>query len=199
MREIHFVWLAVAALFCWGDGLKADVTLENFHKVATDVYRSARSDEHGLQSFVRKFRDKNPDKKIVVISLENGASDPRVQRAVDRERALAGELGIRFKNYPMGYGDQDLGYLNHILDKIEQYKREGRAVLIHCYEGKDRTGLIVALYRSLRRGEDPEWVYRDMLKNGFHAQGLKSFRRTYEKALAQNGKPLSACLRMLLE
>jgi len=43
-----------------------------------------------------------------------------------------------------------------------------RPFLVHCREGVDRTGLVVAAYRTWVQGWSVEAAYREMLDEGFH-------------------------------
>ena len=55
--------------------------------------------------------------------------------------------------------------IKEILDAIDCAPKP---VLIHCFHGEDRTGLIVALWR-IRHGATIADAYDDMMKRGFHA------------------------------
>lgn len=57
-----------------------------------------------------------------------------------------------------------------VLWQIEQHQRDG-AVLVHCYHGADRTGLISAMYRVVYQNWDLNEAKREMMQGpyGFHS------------------------------
>lgn len=57
-----------------------------------------------------------------------------------------------------------------VLWQIEQHQRNG-AVLVHCYHGADRTGLISAMYRVVYQNWDLHEAKREMMQGpyGFHS------------------------------
>lgn len=55
-----------------------------------------------------------------------------------------------------GDAKQCLQALPRILDFIDRQAASGRAVLVHCRSGKDRTGLALAAYLCAREGYSPE-------------------------------------------
>ncbi|MDO5073953.1 MAG: tyrosine-protein phosphatase [Neisseria animaloris] len=65
-----------------------------------------------------------------------------------------------------------------VLWQIEQAQQNG-AVLVHCYHGADRTGLISAMYRILYQGWPAEEARREMIEGpyGFHSvwRNIKGF------------------------
>lgn len=58
----------------------------------------------------------------------------------------------------------------HILWQIKQHQKNG-AVLIHCYHGADRTGLISAMYRVIYQNWSLDEAKREMIEGpyGFHS------------------------------
>lgn len=58
----------------------------------------------------------------------------------------------------------------NVLWQIEQHQKNG-AVLIHCYHGADRTGLISAMYRIIYQHWTLEEAKREMIEGpyGFHS------------------------------
>ena len=66
----------------------------------------------------------------------------------------------------------------HILWQIKQYQKNG-AVLIHCYHGADRTGLISAMYRVIYQNWSLDEAKREMTEGpyGFHSiwKNLENF------------------------
>jgi protein tyrosine phosphatase (PTP) superfamily phosphohydrolase (DUF442 family) len=78
-------------------------------------------------------------------------------KGMERERALARELGIGFVNLPMpgdGFGEE--AQFRKVLELVDDPER--RPVLVHCARGTCRTGSAVALYRFERDG----WTIQDV-------------------------------------
>jgi protein tyrosine/serine phosphatase len=76
---------------------------------------------------------------------------------VSAEEADAQRLGMRFLHFPFsGLSQPDGALLDRIVQAIDP---SGGAVYVHCKEGRDRTSLIIALYRVLRQGwaADTAW------------------------------------------
>ncbi len=62
--------------------------------------------------------------------------------------------------------------VDHVLNLIHT---SHNPVLVHCLKGKDRTGLIIALYRYFYQDWSRDMAYKEMLDNGFNTKliGLK--------------------------
>jgi hypothetical protein len=61
---------------------------------------------------------------------------------------------------------------------VEEQRAQGRAVLVHCTSGKDRTGLFGAYYLMKRLGLDPEAAFartRELRPIAFSAWGWSEF------------------------
>lgn len=64
--------------------------------------------------------------------------------------------GIRIINIPLLTWDIETEEMAQVLYTIEQSEKYGN-VLVHCYHGKDRTGLTIGLYRILNQN----WAIAD--------------------------------------
>jgi protein tyrosine/serine phosphatase len=79
-----------------------------------------------------------------VIDLRRGSTK--------EEEAVARRLGMRFLRFPFyGIFGADRQFLARVVEAI----RDGGRVYVHCEVGRDRTSLVVALYRVLVEGWDP--------------------------------------------
>lgn len=105
----------------------------NFHIVDNNLWRSSQPNSesikrmklHGLKSIINLRGDEQTD---------------------IWEKKLSDSLGIKYFSKPMdATKEQDLNYLKEILSLIED--ENNQPVLIHCLGGKDRTGLIVGMYK----------------------------------------------------
>ena len=106
----------------------------NFHVVAPGIMRSSQPSEAGL----KLLKDYCGIKTILNLRDD--------QEKVEWERQIAEKLGIDFINIPMNGGQKQGAEkieqcLNIMRDKARQ------PVLVHCWGGKDRTGMICAAYR----------------------------------------------------
>lgn len=79
----------------------------------------------------------------------------------------------------------------NVLWEIEQNQKHG-AVLVHCYHGADRTGLISAMYRVVYQDWSLDEAKREMLQGGY---GFHSIWKNIENFFTeQNVKEIKAHL-----
>ncbi len=71
------------------------------------------------------------------------------------------------------------------MSEIVEILQDARSypLMVHCRFGKDRTGLVVALYRVLIEGVSPEIAYQEMLTNGFHRHAQLGLKCAFFEAL----------------
>ena len=133
-------------LFCFVGGLAITAPLPsvaaevaglagvaNFHQVNQNLYRGAQPSEKGLKSLA--------DLGVkTIIDLRHG-----IDRA-DMEERAAERLGLHYINVPMegltAPTDKQIADLLGVLNATDQ-----GPVFVHCREGKDRTGMVIACYR----------------------------------------------------
>ncbi len=105
----------------------------NFHQVDQNLYRGAQPTVDGLRNLA------NLGVKTI-IDLRHGR-----ERADNEERA-AEALGLRYISVPMkgleAPTTQQIESLLSVLNAADQ-----GPVFVHCREGKDRTGTVIACYR----------------------------------------------------
>ena len=140
--------------------------ITNEHRVEDQITRSGRPALDELRGFK------------TIIDIETPG------KAVSDEKKQAARLGIKFIASPLSV---DYAPTNaQIYALISQMKnKDNQPLLIHCFHGEDRTGLVVGLYRVFVSGWTPEQAYQEMLDNGFHPKfvSLKNyfFKRTKGK------------------
>lgn len=86
----------------------------------------------------------------LIVNMNRWRLDKPEQAA---EEAVADELAIEKQRYPMlgdGTGDPEQYVL--ALVRLEQAVDDGERVLVHCTAGSQRTGAVIALYRTLLQG-----------------------------------------------
>src|SRR5262249_50190175 len=99
-------------------------------------------------------------------------------RSIKAEADHAKSLGMHYFHIPMGHcapkSADIIKFLDVVLDP--QYQ----PVFVHCRQGADRTGTLVALYRMLLQDWSFGDVYREMREHGFKPwlMGMKHFLNT---------------------
>lgn len=129
------------------------VDIPQFVKVDERLYRGGRPNRAGFHT----LRDEGVK---TVISLQ-GHSPAR-----DEEERFVETLGMDFVTIPMSVyeapADEDiLLFIETVLDPQKQ------PVFVHCHSGRDRTGVLVAVYRVLVYGWGPKEAYEEAKKYGF--------------------------------
>ena len=108
--------------------------LSNFHIVAPGIMRSAQPSHEAIEILQRDYGLKT------ILNLRSTEGE------ITKERKHAEKLGITFISIPMrGEQKQSIEKIERCLDIISNQDRQ--PVLVHCYAGKDRAGLVIAAYR----------------------------------------------------
>ncbi len=90
-------------------------------------------------------------------------------RDTEAEKAMAASLGITYINIPMdGFKTPPAADIAKILSVLQDSAR--RPLFIHCHMGRDRTGLISALYRVKAQGWSPEKALAEWESLGFEKE-----------------------------
>lgn len=126
--------------------------LGHFFKVDEDLYRGAQPTEKGIKKL----------SELGVTTIVNLRAQTRSERAHQQE--LAETYGMRFVSLPMRmYFRPKADQIAEFLQTLEQ---SDGAVFIHCHQGEDRTGSMVAVYRVVEQGWSPENAYDEALELG---------------------------------
>jgi protein tyrosine phosphatase (PTP) superfamily phosphohydrolase (DUF442 family) len=146
---------------------EAPIGVERYVQVDPGLARGSKPNEYGVASLAgRGFR--------TVVSLRHD----------DTERARVEAAGMRYVEIPMKIGPfgaalptdaQVRTFLDAVTDSAS------RPVYVHCHHGRDRTGVMVALYRVKVSGWAPEDALREAEERGLRPQ-YKAYRR-YIRAL----------------
>jgi len=133
-----------------------DNGIPNFQKTTDSIYRGGRPTDQGLQ-FLKKSGFKT------IINLENNS------QAISKEMEAAKKLGLQMYSSPMSWqttpDDKQVNAILAALKNSQMYP-----IFIHCHYGRDRTGLIIGLYRVLVQKWPAKEAYSEMLKYGFNTQ-----------------------------
>jgi tyrosine-protein phosphatase SIW14 len=97
-----------------------------------------------------------------------------------REARLAAEYGLAYRHYrypslPWGVRFTEAAYR-------QMLREQDYPLLVHCQENRDRTGLLVGLYRVRRQGWPPEAAYDEMLRFGLRPSLRYLHRYFWENA-----------------
>jgi len=104
------------------------------------------------------------------------------------ERATARELGIEFVELPFfGVFGADPEFLTRAIQEL--HTDDGGAVYVHCDNGRDRTALVVALYRVVVDGWSLERAWqREVLAYGHAAKPVyREIRLTFQDYALEHG------------
>jgi uncharacterized protein (TIGR01244 family) len=107
--------------------------VENFHQVDRNIYRGAQPTAEGLKSLA--------DLGVkTIVDLRHG------KEHADGEQQAAEKLGVRYINVPMSGltppTDDEIASILTVLNAADS-----GPVFVHCREGKDRTGVVIASWR----------------------------------------------------
>lgn len=119
--------------------------------VADGIYRGPRPTAENLQ-YLKTMGVRS------ILDLENDSD------AISAEKAIAGELGIKFESLPMS--EVFAPSPEKILLAVDKLKTLPRPVLVHCRKGHDRTGYVIASYRILEQQWDLNNAFRECLDMG---------------------------------
>lgn len=155
--------LLVHVLFCMAaQGVQPVEILpgiENCYRVSKDVYRSGQPDETGFRLL----------QTIGVKSVLN-------LREYHRDVRKAAGTKLQLLHYPVAAGEVTTEDLEKILLML---RRAPKPVLVHCWHGSDRTGIVIAAYRIVEQNvsvEEAEAEFADE-KFGHHEFWYGNLRR----------------------
>jgi protein tyrosine/serine phosphatase len=86
---------------------------------------------------------------------------------LDAEESEAKAMGLNYINIPMSHSERVANSAIHKFLSVVKNPRM-QPVYVHCQQGADRTGCMVAIYRMDRQGWGPTKAYQEMLSFNFH-------------------------------
>ena len=126
--------------------------LKNFFRLDEKVYRSAQPDRKGFEELKR-------------LGIRNVLSF-RDHHADDRD---AKGLGLTLYRVKMEAGEiKD----EQVVDSLRIVRTTKGPIVIHCWHGSDRTGLISAMYRILYQNWSKEEAIEELMKGGYGYHSL---------------------------
>ena len=154
----RFGWVALLAMNLLGgcasvSSHKSVTALDHFFKVDDGLYRGAQPTDEGF----RQLKAMGVKTIVSLRAQSSGESRP--------ERELVESLGMgwhsfRMRMYWRPSDSQARAFLALALDPANQ------PVFVHCQRGEDRTGSLVALYRIVKQGWQPQEAYHEALALG---------------------------------
>ena len=140
----------------------------NAGRVSDVLFRGAQPSAQGLAEL----------KKLGVTTIV----DLRGNRGpVNREREQAESLGMHFIDIPVsGWSPPSNAQVAEFLKLFQQDPTQ--KVFVHCYFGRDRTGVMVATYRMTQQNWTPDQAVAEMDSFGFHYHlypAMKSYVRRF--------------------
>jgi hypothetical protein len=150
--------VACGMIVWWYAGLRNRFEPVNFGVVEPGrLFRSGQISEH----VIRKTLLKNHVGLVLSLSGDESAD-------LEAEKSVAADLGVD-RVYLGGLAGDGLGDPNVYPKAIEQIikaNRNGKAVLVHCQSGAQRTGGVVAAYRILVEGQPADKAFEEMRRYG---------------------------------
>jgi protein tyrosine phosphatase (PTP) superfamily phosphohydrolase (DUF442 family) len=163
--KYKLVWLlgalllvaGIALTICWYAGLRNRFLPVNFGVVEPGrIFRSGQISKQ----VVRGTLEKNHIGLIINLTSDD-TPDAKA------EHAAAAELGV--SEVHLGLGGDGLGeptYYPRALAEMVRANEQGKAVLVHCQSGAQRTGGVIATYRILVEGKSTDEAFAEMQKYG---------------------------------
>ncbi|HEY9731759.1 MAG TPA: tyrosine-protein phosphatase [Drouetiella sp.] len=137
---------AISAVF------SSDSVIDNFGRVAPGITRGAQPSDKALSMMA-----KDGVKTIIDLRM-NGTGTVN-------EESTTRHLGMKYVHIPMTLLTPSNDQVAQFLDVVN--KPENLPVFIHCRQGADRTGTLVAIYRRKVQGWDFDKTYAEMRDHHF--------------------------------
>lgn len=125
--------------------------LKNFYKLDDKVYRSAQPNAKGF-------------KELKTLGIRNVLSFRDYHSDDDGE-----VLGLNLYRIQMEAGDITA---EQVVEALRIIKHADGPILIHCWHGSDRTGMVSALYRIVFQGWSKEEAINELMHGGYGYHSL---------------------------
>lgn len=124
-----------------------------FIKITNDLYRGSHPNVDDVKNLSSKFGIK----KIVSLDELTGSKIDRICKLLDIEHIML----------PLTLNNVRGSLINLFSHNIKDMLSENGPVFVHCYAGKDRTGMLIAVYRCRYMGWSCEEALAEAKKLGF--------------------------------
>ena len=135
------------------------VDIDNFARVDDYFYRGSQPDSYDIKTL----------SSLGIKTIIN-LRKPTLLSRLDfiRQKYTARVFGVNYVNIPMSPRNpptqQQIDYFLKIVNNPDNLP-----VYIHCAQGKDRTGIMTALYRVNKYGWGFDRTYKEMKNKGYHS------------------------------
>ncbi len=140
----------------------AEIPVKNFLPVTNWLYRGGQPDALAVKALIKQGCR-------TIISLRWNS------KAIKAERLLAQEHNLNFYSIPLTYWilptRKEIDHFLSILDDENNWP-----IYLHCLHGRDRTGMLTAIYRMARENWSADKAYAEMKDNGFHHIRMHQFK-----------------------
>jgi protein tyrosine/serine phosphatase len=126
--------------------------LKNFFRLDEKVYRSAQPNRKGFEE-LKRLGIRN------VLSFRDHHADDRYAKGL-------GLSLYRVKMEAGGISDEQ------VVESLRIIRTAKGPIVIHCWHGADRTGLISAMYRILHQNWSKEEAIEELMKGGYGYHAL---------------------------
>jgi protein tyrosine/serine phosphatase len=139
-----------------------DIPVKNFSSVTKWFYRGGQPDSAAIIALV--------DKGIrTIISLRWNSS------SIKNEKLLVEKYGLNFYSIPLSYwilpSQKVIDQFLAIVDDSDKHP-----IYLHCLHGRDRTGMLTAIYRIASENWSADGAYAEMKANGFRHIRMHQFK-----------------------
>jgi protein tyrosine/serine phosphatase len=155
----------------------------NFFKVEDGIYRGARpTSDNAITDLASNYGIKN------IIDLQGGdlhtifrpiipyLEPGEMPQAIEHEKSVSISAGMGFFHAELsainGITDEENKTIDDVLEFM--HDKNNRPVFVHCEHGKDRTGLIIALYKVKYEHADIEVARKEWIEKG-HSRNSQIF------------------------
>lgn len=146
---------------------KADGTIDRLARVEDGFYRGARPTNALQMATLKKYQIKT----IINISED--------EEAQTLENVLAKQEGIKVIYFPMnGWNTPKDEQTREVLAMLNDPSL--RPIFVHCKHGRERTGVMIGLYRVFTNGWTAHEAYREMKQMGFRTYAW-NFRKYFKR------------------
>lgn len=148
--------------------------ISNLSKATTGVYRGARPLDLTEMQMLKDLGVKS------ILNLQGGDMKSSIWKLIfwnepgenpeyiNAEKSVAETLGIKFNNIPLNSLDPVTNDEDKAIDNALEFMHnsDNQPVYVHCEHGKDRTGLVIALYKIKYEGMNVNDAYAEWVRMG---------------------------------
>jgi tyrosine-protein phosphatase SIW14 len=139
--------------------------VENFATVEDGLYRGGQPSYAGVQQLKA-----NGIRTVIDLRDDRNPS----------ERMWVEEAGMAYVNVPSNASRVDPEKIATFLKEVDEAQRP---IFVHCFHGRDRTGLEIAVYRMVEQDWPREAAVKELYAHGYHwavFPGIARYVRTFD-------------------